>query len=72
MGIWGWGIYRVGWIQEMGKIWDGLWVWDGLGMDLHHRIIELLRLEKTCKIIESNRNLTILPQLQQQIGRAHV
>ena len=55
-------------------VWDGYrkWerygmdsVWDGLGMDLHHRIIELLRLEKTCKIIESNRNLTILPQLQQ-------
>jgi len=26
-----------------------------------HRIIELLRLEKTLKIIESNHNLTILP-----------
>ena len=27
----------------------------------NHRIIELLRLEKTLKIIESNHNLTILP-----------
>jgi len=27
----------------------------------NHRIIELLRLEKTLKIIKSNRNLTILP-----------
>jgi len=26
-----------------------------------HRIIELLRLEKTLKVIKSNRNLTILP-----------
>jgi len=28
---------------------------------INHRIIELLRLEKTLKIIESNHNLTILP-----------
>ena len=28
-----------------------------------HRIIELLRLEKTLNIIESNPNLTILPSL---------
>jgi len=27
----------------------------------NHRIIELLRLEKTLKIIDSNHNLTILP-----------
>ena len=27
----------------------------------YHRIIELLRLEKTLKIIKSNHNLTILP-----------
>jgi len=27
----------------------------------HHRIIELLRLEKTLKITKSNHNLTILP-----------
>ena len=53
-------------------MWDGYrkWerygmdsVWDGLGMDLHHRIIELLRLEKTLKIIKSNHDLTIQSQL---------
>jgi len=27
----------------------------------NHRIIELLRLEKTLKIIKSNHNLTIMP-----------
>jgi len=30
----GCGDMGMGWIQEMGKIWDGLWVWDGLGMDM--------------------------------------
>jgi len=33
----------------------------GTKQDKNHRIIELLRLEKTLKIIKSNRNLTRLP-----------
>ena len=35
----------------------GMMLWHKMGL----RIIELLRLEKTLKIIKSNRNLTILP-----------
>ena len=37
-----------------------------------HRIIELLRLEKTLKIVESNHNLTILPQLLQPSAKSWI
>ena len=57
-GILGNGVY-VGWALDMG------WTWNGYGIieSWNHRITELLRLEKTFKIIESNHSPTILPQL---------
>ena len=57
-GILGNGVY-VGWALDMG------WTWNGYGIieSWNHRMTELLRLEKTFKIIESNHSPTILPQL---------
>ena len=31
--IWIWEEYGVGY-WEMGYMWDGLWIWDGLGTDM--------------------------------------
>ena len=52
------GVY-VGWALDMGWTWNGYEIIESW----NHRMTELLRLEKTFKIIESNHSPTILPQL---------